>query len=119
MYSYLVLAQDDPTIQIVNQAQKAYVEKVAPSVAAMAGLPILSAGTPFKAGGRKNNPTGYTHVNLGMAAAIAGAIGRTASPIAGVTIVCAGLAMVSPVEMVKRTAPGMILAVLFLALFML
>ena len=62
---------------------------------------------------------GYTHVNLGMAAAIAGAIGRTASPIAGVTIVCAGLAMVSPVEMVKRTAPGMILAVLFLALFML
>ena len=119
MYSYLALAQDDPTIQIVNQAQKAYVEKVAPSVAAMAGLPILSAGTPFKAGGRKNNPTGYTHVNLGMAAAIAGAIGRTASPIAGVTIVCAGLAMVSPVEMVKRTAPGMILAVLFLALFML
>ncbi len=62
---------------------------------------------------------GYTHVNLGMAAAIAGAIGRTASPIAGVTIVCAGLAMVSPVEMVKRTALGMILATLFLALFML
>ncbi|WP_439287062.1 C4-dicarboxylate transporter DcuC [Lonepinella sp. BR2357] len=62
---------------------------------------------------------GYTHVNLGMAAAIAGAIGRTASPIAGVTIVCAGLAMVSPVEMVKRTAPGMVLATLFLALFML
>ncbi len=62
---------------------------------------------------------GYTHVNLGMAAAIAGAIGRTMSPIAGVTIVCAGLAMVSPVEMVKRTAPGMILATLFLALFML
>ena len=51
--------------------------------------------------------------------AIAGAIGRTMSPIAGVTIVCAGLAMVSPVEMVKRTAPGMILATLFLALFML
>lgn len=62
---------------------------------------------------------GYTHVNLGMGAAIAGAIGRTASPIAGVTIVCAGLAMVNPIEMVKRTAPGMILAVLFLAVFML
>ncbi|EJS87580.1 hypothetical protein AAUPMB_13406, partial [Pasteurella multocida subsp. multocida str. Anand1_buffalo] len=59
---------------------------------------------------------GYTHVNLGMAAAIAGAIGRTASPIAGVTIVCAGLAMVSPVEMVKRTAPGMILAILFFSI---
>ena len=65
MYSYLALVQDDPTIQIVNQAQKAYVEKVAPSVAAMAGLPILSAGAPFKAGGRKNDPTGYTEVNKG------------------------------------------------------
>ncbi|OOS01204.1 C4-dicarboxylate ABC transporter [Canicola haemoglobinophilus] len=62
---------------------------------------------------------GYTQLNLGMGAAIAGAIGRTASPIAGVTIVCAGIAMVSPVEMIKRTAPGMILATLYLALFML
>ena len=65
MYSYLALVQDDPTIQIVNQAQKAYVEKVAPSVPAIAGLPILSAGAPFKAGGRKNDPTGYTEVNKG------------------------------------------------------
>ncbi|WP_109077174.1 2',3'-cyclic-nucleotide 2'-phosphodiesterase [Aggregatibacter kilianii] len=65
MYSYLALVQDDPTIQIVNQAQKAYVEKVAPSVPAMAGLPILSAGAPFKVGGRKNDPTGYTEVNKG------------------------------------------------------
>ena len=65
MYSYLALVQDDPTIQIVNQAQKAYVEKVAPSVPAMAGVPILSAGAPFKAGGRKNDPTGYTEVNKG------------------------------------------------------
>ena len=65
MYSYLALVQDDPTIQIVNQAQKAYVENVAPSVPAMAGLPILSAGAPFKAGGRKNDPTGYTEVNKG------------------------------------------------------
>ena len=65
MYSYLALVQDDPTIQIVNQAQKAYVEKVAPSVPAMAGLPILSAGAPFKAGGRKNDPTGHTEVNKG------------------------------------------------------
>ncbi|AHG79504.1 transporter [Mannheimia varigena USDA-ARS-USMARC-1388] len=62
---------------------------------------------------------GYIHVNLGMAAAIAGAIGRTASPIAGVVIVCAGIAGVNPVEMIKRTAPGMVLATLFLALFML
>ncbi|OOF55552.1 2',3'-cyclic-nucleotide 2'-phosphodiesterase [Rodentibacter myodis] len=65
MYSYLALVQDDPTIQIINQAQKAYVEKVAPNVPAMAGLPILSAGAPFKAGGRKNDPSGYTEVNKG------------------------------------------------------
>ena len=65
MYSYLALVQDDPTIQIVNQAQKAYVEKVAPSVAAMAGLPILSAGAPFKAGGRKNDPTAILKINKG------------------------------------------------------
>lgn len=62
---------------------------------------------------------GYEFVNLGMAAAVAGAIGRTASPIAGVTIVCAGLAGVNPMDMIKRTAPGMVLAILFLALFML
>ncbi|MFU2059349.1 C4-dicarboxylate transporter DcuC [Avibacterium volantium] len=62
---------------------------------------------------------GYESVNLGMAAAIAGALGRTASPISGAAIVCAGLAAVNPVDMIKRTAPGMVIAVLFLALFML
>lgn len=62
---------------------------------------------------------GYTQVKLGAAAALAGALGRTASPIAGAAIVCAGLAGVSPVEMAKRTALGMVVAVIFLALFML
>ena len=66
MYSYLALVQDDPTIQIVNQAQKAYAENVAKNVPEMAGLPILSAGAPFKAGGRKNDPTGYTEVDKGQ-----------------------------------------------------
>ncbi|AWH87191.1 C4-dicarboxylate transporter DcuC [Limnobaculum parvum] len=62
---------------------------------------------------------GYTIPDLGMAAAIAGALGRTMSPIAGVTIVCAGLAATNPVEIIKRTAPGMLIAVCFVALFML
>lgn len=62
---------------------------------------------------------GYTIPDLGMAAAIAGALGRTMSPIAGVTIVCAGLAAANPVELIKRTAPGMLIAVCFVALFML
>lgn len=65
MYSYLALIQDDPTIQIVNQAQKAYVENVVKGLPELAGLPVLSAGAPFKVGGRKNDPTGYTEVNKG------------------------------------------------------
>lgn len=62
---------------------------------------------------------GYTIPDLGMAAAITGALGRTMSPVAGVTIVCAGLALVNPVEVIKRTAPGMVVGMVFVALFML
>lgn len=65
MYSYLALVQDDPTIQIVNAAQKAYVENAVKALPELAGIPILSAGAPFKAGGRKNDPTGYTEVDKG------------------------------------------------------
>lgn len=62
---------------------------------------------------------GYTIPDLGMASAISGALGRTMSPLAGSVIVCAGLAGVNPIELAKRTAPGMIIAVFFVALFML
>jgi DcuC family C4-dicarboxylate transporter len=62
---------------------------------------------------------GYQIPDLGMAAAISGALGRTMSPLAGSVIVCAGLAGVNPIELAKRTAPGMIIGVLFVALFML
>lgn len=65
MYSYLALVQDDPTIQIVNAAQKAYVENAVKALPELAGIPILSAGAPFKVGGRKNDPSGYTEVNKG------------------------------------------------------
>ncbi|EIJ70910.1 2',3'-cyclic-nucleotide 2'-phosphodiesterase [Pasteurella bettyae] len=65
MYSYLALVQDDPTIQIVNQAQKAYAENIVKNLPELAGLPILSAGAPFKVGGRKNDPTGFTEVDKG------------------------------------------------------
>lgn len=65
MYSYLALVQDDPTVQIVNRAQKAYVENLVQSLPELAGIPILSAGAPFKAGGRKNDPNGYTEVDQG------------------------------------------------------
>ena len=47
---------------------------------------------------------------MGSIAALAGAIGRAASPIAWATIVAAGIAKVSPFEIAKRTAPGAVLA---------
>ena len=54
-----------------------------------------------------------------MAVAISGALGRSASPIAGACIVCAGLAMVSPIQIAKRTALGMFLSVCVIAFFIL
>ncbi|WP_375752377.1 bifunctional 2',3'-cyclic-nucleotide 2'-phosphodiesterase/3'-nucleotidase [Vibrio sp. HN007] len=66
MYSYLALVQDDPTIQIVNAAQKAYVEKFIQGDPDLDGIPVVSAAAPFKAGGRKNDPSGYTEVESGQ-----------------------------------------------------
>lgn len=65
MYSFLALIQPDPTVQIVNQAQKSYVEKLAQKIPNLAGIPVLSAAAPFKVGGRKNDPSGYVEVNKG------------------------------------------------------
>ena len=61
---------------------------------------------------------GMTIEGLGGLAFLAGAAGRTASPIAGVTILVSGIAMVSPLEVVKRTALPMLLAVIACALLM-
>lgn len=66
MYSYLALVQDDPTIQIVNAAQKDYVEQFIQGDPDLDGIPVLSAAAPFKAGGRKNDPSGYTEVESGQ-----------------------------------------------------
>lgn len=54
---------------------------------------------------------GLNALNLGSLAAISGALGRTMSPIAGCAIICAGFAKVNPLELVKRTALGVIIAV--------
>ena len=56
--------------------------------------------------------------NLGSLALISGSLGRTMSPIAGVVILLSGLAMVPPIQLVKRTAVPMIVAVITLALIM-
>ena len=60
---------------------------------------------------------GFAQDKLGMAAAISGALGRSASPIAGAAIVCAGLAMVNPIQLAKRTFLGMLLSVVASAFF--
>ncbi|CCN38559.1 2',3'-cyclic-nucleotide 2'-phosphodiesterase/3'-nucleotidase [Vibrio nigripulchritudo SO65] len=65
MYSFLALVQDDPTIQIVNLAQKDYVERFIQGDPDLDGIPVLSAAAPFKAGGRKNDPANFTEVESG------------------------------------------------------
>ena len=63
IHSYFAQVQDDPSIQIVTIAQKAYVEQKIKGTA-NEGLPVLSAGAPFKAGTR-NDPEYYTFVPKG------------------------------------------------------
>lgn len=58
---------------------------------------------------------GFAQDKLGMAAAISGALGRSASPIAGACIVCAGLANANPFDVAKRTFLGMLLSVCVIA----
>ncbi len=62
--SYFALIADDPSVQIVNAAQIWYVERLARTLPALAGPPILSAAAPFKSGGR-GGPDYYTDVAAG------------------------------------------------------
>ncbi len=66
MYSYLSLVQDDPTVQVVNNAQTAYVKHFIQGDPDLANLPVLSAAAPFKAGGRKNDPASFVEVEKGQ-----------------------------------------------------
>ena len=64
IYSYFSLVQDDPSIQVVTNAQKWYVEKyIELNKPELKDLPILSAGAPFKAG--RNNTDDYTEIKQG------------------------------------------------------
>lgn len=64
--SFFALVQDDPSIQIVTNAQKWYVEKQLQGTD-YEGIPVLSAGAPFKAGGRQG-PAYYTNIPTGSIA---------------------------------------------------
>ncbi len=61
---------------------------------------------------------GMSIPGLGALAFLTGALGRTMSPLAGVTILVSGIAMVSPIEVIKRTALPCFVAVICCALLM-
>ncbi|MDN3019018.1 bifunctional 2',3'-cyclic-nucleotide 2'-phosphodiesterase/3'-nucleotidase [Paenibacillus sp. BSR1-1] len=64
LYSFFAQVQDDPTIQIVNNAQTEYVKKAIADKPELKDLPVLSAGAPFKAGGR-SGVSYYTNIPAG------------------------------------------------------
>jgi 2',3'-cyclic-nucleotide 2'-phosphodiesterase / 3'-nucleotidase len=66
LHSYFALVADDPSVQIVNIAQKWYLEKLQKG-SSWDGLAILSAAAPFKAGGRGGTDY-YTDVPVGPVA---------------------------------------------------
>lgn len=61
--SFFALVQDDPSIQIVNNAQAWYGEQIIAGTE-YEGMPVLSAGAPFKAGGR-GGPDYFTNLPAG------------------------------------------------------
>lgn len=63
IHSYFSQVQDDPSIQIVTNAQSIYVKEKLKGTA-YENLPVLSAGAPFKAGTR-SDPEYYTFVPKG------------------------------------------------------
>jgi DcuC family C4-dicarboxylate transporter len=57
-------------------------------------------------------------LNLGVLAAVASNFGRTMSPVAAVVMFSSTLVKVSPVEIVKRTAPPLLVAGVVLFIIM-
>lgn len=63
LYSYFALVADDPSVQIVSQAQTWYIREMLKETEHR-NLPVLSAAAPFKAGGR-GGADYYTDVPAG------------------------------------------------------
>ena len=58
------------------------------------------------------------HMHQNPELSFQGALGRTMSPLAGVTILVSGIAMVNPIDVIKRTAIPCIIAVFACAFLM-
>ncbi|WP_298773131.1 bifunctional 2',3'-cyclic-nucleotide 2'-phosphodiesterase/3'-nucleotidase [uncultured Shewanella sp.] len=68
LYSFLSLVQDDPSVQIVSDSQRAKVQEQIINISTLSHLPVLSAAAPFKAGGRHSTSSDseqYVQVNQG------------------------------------------------------
>lgn len=63
LYSYFALVADDPSVQVVSQAQTWYLRDILKNTQ-WKDVPLLSAAAPFKAGGR-NGADYYTDVPAG------------------------------------------------------
>lgn len=63
LYSYFALVADDPSVQIVSQAQTWYIKDLLKQTE-WKDLPVLSAAAPFKSGGR-GGADYYTNVPAG------------------------------------------------------
>jgi len=66
IHSFFALVADDPSVQLVADAQRAYARKLL-AATPHAGLPLLSAAAPFKTGGRAGTlyRTEYTNLAAG------------------------------------------------------
>ncbi len=67
LHSYFALIGDNAIMQLVNEAQRAYAAPLAAARADLASLPMFSAASPFKCGGR-SGPYSYTDIAAGSLA---------------------------------------------------
>lgn len=64
LHSYFSLVQEDSSVQLLNHAQTWYAERlIAASMPDLRHLPVLSVGSPFKAG--RNGPQEYADIPVG------------------------------------------------------
>lgn len=65
LYSYLSLVQDDSAVQLVNAAQKDFVQRQLARQPELAKLPVLSATSPLKTGKQHSNVYDFTKIEQG------------------------------------------------------